>query len=181
MENEIRTRILKKYNLENRQLHYLFDKVSELLVQKGFSIHFQNLEPIVETEIYRINRELDTKDEHHETCLSDGKNIWLHDNIEDSGGIEGRLYDILHVGFGHAWQWAASSDSGYKYFGQIAWNMATEFYLFKPEDQIQLARDYEEEASKLSYMNLKTVLNLEGFTSSFRKSYHLHLFRLFYR
>lgn len=92
------------YCLDKNTLFTLYDCIVSFLEEKGVILSYENLDPVVEIDIYATDRVFDEKEKHHESCLSDGQTVWLHDDLEDVGGITGRLYDILHVGCGHLYQ-----------------------------------------------------------------------------
>lgn len=86
------------------------------------------VETSIYSECYHVDRALKDEDAHHETCVSDGLEVWLHDEVEHVGGECSRLYDLLHVGCGHLVQWAAGPESGLEFFGDEAWLMASTLF-----------------------------------------------------
>ncbi len=149
-----------KYLLSQESLSVLYSHIVSFLIEKGVKISYIDLEHIVETDIYKLDREIEKKDQHHESCISDGAEVFLHINMEEVGGICGRIYDLLHVGCGHLWQWSADASSGLRFYGNAAWEIGSVFYLHRPEDEIQQVWRYEREASLLALANLKLILKL---------------------
>lgn len=150
--------LLKNYSLTEKDLFLLYEKIVKFLRDKSVSISYISLEPIIETDVYRLARALEHADAHHETCLSDGKNVWLHEDLEEVGGIISRVYDILHVGCGHLWQWSADSSSGLEFYGNRAWRIGSQFHLGASEHTLNIVRRYEREAGLICLQNLKNIL-----------------------
>ncbi len=161
--------LIIQYKLDKKKLHRLFDKIVEFLEDKGVTITYTDLEPIVEPDIYVIDRELKNEDKHHESCISDGMEIYLHSCLEDIGGICGRLYDILHVGCGHLYQWSASDDSHLEFKGDKAWSIGSTYHLHAGEDKLREVWNYESEAGVLALENLKKILRQYKFDKTFSK------------
>jgi len=167
--------LIEQYSLNKGELITLYDNIVSYLQEKGVIVSYINLEPIVETDIYRVDRQIKEADKHHESCISDGSEVFLHYDMEDVGGICGRLYDILHVGCGHLWQWSANENSGLKFYGDNAWKVGSTFYLDKPEEEIQLVYNYEREAGIIAVANLKIILQQYNYSPKFSDT----LIRLF--
>ena len=74
--------LIAKYSLEKDKLLFLYDCIACFLKERGVSISYINLEPVVETDIYKIDREIKDDEKHHESCISDGKEIYLHYDME---------------------------------------------------------------------------------------------------
>ncbi len=161
--------LIKQYGLDKELLLTLYDRIVEFLNEKGVKITYINLEPIVESDIYKIDRQIKAEDKHHESCLSDGMEVYLHHDMEDIGGICGRLYDILHVGCGHLWQWSANRGSNLKFKGDQAWTIGSAYYLGANDEDLRVVWDYEEEAGILAFANLKLILNKYKFDEEFSK------------
>src|SRR5687768_16668675 len=109
------TELLKKYNLDERNLQALFNNIEIYLNEKHIEVIYRNLEEAIEIDVYKIDRAFKNANKHHETCLSNGIKVWLHDNLDEVGGIAGRLYDALHVGCGHVWQWGSDETNGLQF------------------------------------------------------------------
>ena len=150
--------LIEKYDLDKDMLIAFYDNIVTFLNEKGIQVTYIDLEPVVETDIYKVDRQIKENEKHHESCISDGCEVFLHYDMEDVGGICGRLYDILHVGCGHLWQWSANKESGLSFYGDKAWGIGSTFYLDKPEEEINVVYNYEKEAGIIALANLKIIL-----------------------
>jgi len=92
------------------------------------------------------------------TALSDGQRVLLERDEADVGGPGARAYDVLHIALGHYFQWGSDASSGLRFFGDEAWNVATEHFAGADDSRLQLAREYEYEAHRLSLGHLDQVL-----------------------
>jgi hypothetical protein len=162
--------LIEQYNLNRDHLLSLYDNIVSFLNEREVEVSYIDLERIVETDIYKIDRQIDEKDKHHESCIADGSEVFLHYDMEDVGGICGRLYDILHVGCGHLWQWSASEESGLEFYGDKAWKIGSTFYLGRPEEEIQMVYDYEKEAGVIAMANLKLILKQFHYSEVFSEN-----------
>jgi hypothetical protein len=162
------------YNLNAEEIQTLQSAITEFLNRHGVEVVMRSLEPVIETalygEVYRVERAVQQDDSHHETCVSDGLTVWAHDEIEQLGGECSRLYDLLHVGCGHLFQWAAGAESGLEFYGDEAWSMASTFYLRAEERLIDRVWRYEREAAQLANGNLDRILDEWQFSSEFKKN-----------
>jgi len=170
-----RMNLILQYNLDPAEVAALDSEIRAFLATHGVEVSLASLERVVEqdvySEVYRINRALAEDEGHHETCVSDGKTVWIHDQIEHVGGECSRLYDMLHVGCGHLFQWAAGRESGLSFYGDEAWEMASKFFLKAPEPEIQRVWRYEREAAQLASGNLARILEQGRFSSRFREAF----------
>lgn len=162
--------LIERYNLNEGELFILFDDIVSFLKGKSVNINFINLEPIVETDIYKVDKSFKDEEKHHETCISDGADVFMHNDIDDIGGIGSRLYDILHVGCGHLWQWSSNKQSGLKYYGGYSWKIASRFYLGADEKDLETVWGYEREAGIIAVANLKLILKNKNFNEEFKKN-----------
>jgi NitT/TauT family transport system ATP-binding protein len=165
---DLNTSLLEKYNLKEQDVNILVDDIYLFLKNLGIGIIQSNLDRIVETDIYKVDRVIKDEDKHHETCISDGLDIWIHNDINDVGGVCGRLYDLLHVGCGHLWQWSANENSGLKFWGDNAWHIGSKFYLGANEDTLKVVYEYEREAGELAMANLNLILKNNKYSPDFR-------------
>jgi hypothetical protein len=158
------------YQLPKDDVNRLISAAVGFLQRFDVTVHLTNLDRIVETEAYRdgpdvyaVQKAAASDDEHHETCISDGLEVWLHGEIDHPGGECSRLYDLLHVGCGHFFQWSADATSGLSYFGDEAWGMASRSFLRASEQDIQMVWKYEYEAARLATGCLNELLKSGGF------------------
>lgn len=161
--------LISEYQLERADIDLLMRSIESFLQTFGVRTTFVDMGPVIETKlhgVYQVSRAHAEEDAHHETCVSDGLDVWMHDEIEHVGGECSRLYDLLHVGCGHLFQWAADSTSGLKFFGDEAWAMASRSFLRAPSEEIELVWEYEREAAQLANGNLARILALDGWSFS---------------
>lgn len=172
--------ILRQYNLNAQELTKLFDCIVSRLENDGITVQFSDLGPVIETNIYmsdmlaRVDQhkaEQAQEQGHHETCVSDGQTVFLHHDLEDVGGITGRLYDILHVGLGHAYQWGAGETDGLRFYGDAAWDIGSRFFMFASEKELDVVRAYEKEGSRVALGNLQKIFRENAFSDGFVKEY----------
>lgn len=146
-----------KYGLNEKTLSVFYDLLVKFVENNGGIIKYVSLEKVIETEIYDVNPELLKGVDHHETAISNGLEIFLHDDL-DEVGFEARIYDLLHVGLGHFWQWNAGVESDLKFYDDIAWEFANKFYLGSPDTEIAKVRAYEEEAGTIALSLARKIL-----------------------
>jgi len=91
------------------------------------------------------------------SATSDGLTIFLHQDEAATGGPAARCYDLLHLAFGHFWQWGASEESGLQFTGDLAWSMAVGDFFGAPAKEIAVAAAYEMEAHRLSCHHLNRL------------------------
>lgn len=154
--------ILKKYGIEDADLESLTEEVRRLVESTGIEVRFVDLRAVIEQDILgtdAVAEQLgsDTGEKHHETAISDGRTLYLHDELEEFG-LAGRLYDLLHMGAGHVWQWSSTADSGLEFHGDIGWELGSKFHLGATEEVLQQVYRYERESSCIAMGNLDMIL-----------------------
>ena len=145
----------------------------------GVQVKYLSLEGVIEDliedavreNIYKMDRTVRDDNRHHETCVSDGADVWMHDDLGEIGGITGRLYDLLHVGCGHLWQWSADERSGLRFFGDAAWEIGSISHLGASKEELEMVRAYEREAGELAMANLRYILAINAFPEEFVRSF----------
>lgn len=159
MKNKVTiNEILKFYGLEVSYIKIIFDKLIEKAKEIGVEVVMTDLSHVKEVEIFRDSLAVDAKDEHYETCVTDGKKVYLHNRDEKTGGVAGQLYDVLHVALGHLWQWGSDQKGGLKFFGNFSYELGTIFFLGANERQLEVVREYEKEGSMIALQNLRNIL-----------------------
>lgn len=91
------------------------------------------------------------------SATSDGLTIFLHQDEAATGGPAARCYDIVHLAFGHYWQWGAGEESGLQFSGDRAWSLAVGDFFGAPPQTIAVAAAYEMEAHRLSCQHLNRL------------------------
>jgi hypothetical protein len=91
----------------------------------------------------------DETSDHAETCTSDGKTIYLHNQLKDHGGILTRIYDVMHMGCGHLIQRGSDENQGLKRYGDNARGIGSVFHLGADKSTLDDVQKYELEAGQL--------------------------------
>lgn len=149
--------IHREYGLNEKTLLKFYKLLEDFVKSNGGIIKYVNLEKVIEMEIYDVNPELFKGVEHHETAVSNGLEIFLHEDLEEVG-IEARVYDLLHVGLGHFWQWNAGANSDLDFYDDIAWEFANKFYLGSSDSDIAEVIEYEKEAGIIALSLARKLL-----------------------
>ena len=89
-----------------------------------------------------------------------------------------RLFDLLHIGCGHFWQWnSESSQSSLNFTGKKAWEIGSKAYnVTEDEEILQNIKNYEYEAGNTSKSILELILIANDFEEKFQKD-----FKVFYQ
>ncbi|MEM6267830.1 MAG: hypothetical protein AAF998_00265 [Bacteroidota bacterium] len=143
-----------QYHITDEHLHLLEDQIRVFLAKKGIEIVVADLSGCVEEEIHLG---IPSEDRHHETAISNGKQLYIHDEMEEMG-LVGRIYDLLHMGAGHMWQWGSDERSGLNHFGDEAWAIGGKYFLFAEPEQLALVASYEKEAGQICLYHLALIL-----------------------
>lgn len=96
--------------------------------------------------------------DHSETCTSDGKTIYLHNQLSDHWGIMTRVYDIMHMWCGHLIQRWAKENSGLEYYGDKARKIGSVFHMWASDDLLLKVSNYELEAGILWVQHLREII-----------------------
>lgn len=143
--------ILDHYNVNEQDLFRVYAGLVSLVEKNGVKI--------VMTDMSNMKEEHNGEEaDHIETCTSDGEVVYLHDQLDDHGGILTRIYDVLHMGCGHIVQWGADQKSGLDWYGDKAWDIGSVFHLNATDEKLAQVSDYEMEASKIALTCLRKVL-----------------------
>ncbi|MDI9336792.1 MAG: hypothetical protein QM539_00030 [Alphaproteobacteria bacterium] len=162
--------LLDSYHVSEEDCHELFNQIIKYLNSKNVIVSFINIEQDLNTSGYEKKKSLKNEDKHIITTVSNGGEVFMCTDIDYVGGIGSRLFDILHVGCGHIWQWSASEESGLEFYGFYSWEIATKFYLNANEEELKLVWRYEREAGILAIQNLKNILETCHFNDVFKNN-----------
>jgi len=145
--------ILEYYQIPAEHLETAFTNLQNLAEKMGLKVALADLSLLTNVNDPKA------KESGHDTCQSDGKTVYLHHDLKKTGGIVGRVYDLMHVGLGHGTQWSAGPKSGLKFHGDEAWKVATKGYFGAPEEDLQTVYEYELEAGRLAVAYLKKAVD----------------------
>jgi hypothetical protein len=154
--------IKNRYKVSEEELQELFKALCREAEAMGVNIHLTDLSHVKEVEVFAEDLLVEAKDDHNETAVSDGKNIFLHVRTEEQGGVMGQIYDLLHIAFGHMLQWASDMSGGLQFFGNFAYEVGTPFFLGASDRQLEIVRLYEREAGVLALNCLRKILSKEN-------------------
>ncbi len=147
--------IASKYNIKEVDLHKTYTILENMAGDLGINLEYSDLSKFIEDEHY--GNEVEEEDKHAETARSDGKTLLMEQRLELAEGIEGRLYDLMHVGFGHMVQWSSNSDS--MILGaEEAWAIGYRNHDVSPDQVLELVKLYEFEGGVLGIQKLKEAL-----------------------
>jgi len=143
--------ILEHYGVSEEDLHRLYQGLEKLCEKNGIKVVMTDMSKNVEEN----NGE---EADHFETCTSDGEKVYLHNQLQDHGGIMTRVYDIMHMGCGHMIQRAAQQQSGLDRYGDKAWAIGSVFHMGADAHKLREVGEYEMEASELALQCVRDVL-----------------------
>jgi len=123
--------------------------------QSGIGIEYVDMTGFSEDTHYGNTENEATK--HAETARSDGKNLLLEADLERAGGIEGRMYDLLHLAFGHMVQWS-TDDSRMLLTKEQAWQIGYRNHEQSADVVIDMMSLYEFEAGMMAIEVLQETL-----------------------
>jgi hypothetical protein len=144
--------LLDYYKIPETDLERLFPELEKQAQSFGLDVVLADL-----SQLTKVNdpKALDIK---HDTCQSDGKTVYLHNDLKKAGGMPSRIYDLIHVGLGHGTQWSANKNSKLQFAGDKSWKIATKAYVGAGEENLKTVYEYEKEAGRLGLEHLKKVL-----------------------
>jgi len=153
-----RTQTFEKYIIDERLLFLVYTKLEKKAIELGVIVEYADMSGFSEDDLYENNQiETDHK-KHAETARSDGKTLLLEKNLENAGGIQGRIYDLMHLAFGHMIQWS-SEDSKLLLYRQEAWSIGYRNHATSPDIVIDMMSFYEFEAGMQGIEILHEVLD----------------------
>jgi len=143
--------ILEHYNVSERDLHTVYEAFEKECKK--------NLIEVITIDLSWLEEEHEWEDaDHAETCTSDGKTIYLHNQLSDHWGITTRIYDIMHMGCGHLLQRWAKEHSWLEYHGDKAWEIGSVFHMWASDELLSKVWDYELEAWTLWVQYLRNIV-----------------------
>ena len=145
--------ILEYYSIPETELEQAFGVLKEYAEKLGLRVTLADLSQLTKVADPKALNLM------HDTCQSDGLNVYLHNDLKKVGGNVGRVYDLMHVGLGHGTQWAADENGGLKYFGDASWDIATKAYVGASEPDLRTVHEYEEEAGRLGLEHVRKALD----------------------
>jgi hypothetical protein len=147
---------LKEYGLEEEMLFGVYERLEQKARENGIIVEYIDLSNFIEDEYYK-NEPDSTYIRHAETARSDGKTLFLEKDLEKSGGIAGRMYDLIHLAFGHIVQWS-TVDTDALLAKEQAWNIGYRNHEKSPDVVLDLMQLYELEAGMMGVNALMATL-----------------------
>lgn len=143
------------YGIYEEDLFLVYEKLEAKARAMGVSIEYIDLTGFKEDEYYENNKADEEK--HAETARSDGKNLLLEKDLAKAGGIQGRMYDLLHLAFGHMVQWS-TEDPHMLLTKEEAWAIGYRNHEKSPDVVLDMMSLYEFEAGMQAIEMLHKVL-----------------------
>ena len=141
-----RQETFEKYGIEKSELFKIYKKLEQKALGLGVSVEYSDMTVFSEDDYFENDHSDDPHHEKHtETARSDGKNLILEKDLLKAGGIQGRIYDLLHLAFGHMVQWS-SSDTDLLLTKEEAWSIGYRNHDGSPDRVVDMMSYYEFEA-----------------------------------
>jgi hypothetical protein len=155
---------LKHYDIDEHNLFLVYEALEKKARVSGIDIEYADISTFSEDEYYKNEHADDPEHvKHAETARSDGKILLLEKDIEKAGGITGRMYDLLHLAFGHMVQWS-SNDTAMLLTREESWAIGYRNHDTSPDRVIDMMSFYELEAGMQGVEALRQIL--DGMTFS---------------
>lgn len=131
------------YSIDEKNLFVVYEKLVEKAKASGVTIEYVDMTMFSEDDYHDNDHSYDKDHEKHaETARSDGKTLLLEIDLVAAGGIQGRIYDLLHLAFGHMVQW--STDDGSTLFTrEEAWSLGYRNHEQSPKTIVDIMSLYE--------------------------------------
>lgn len=155
-----REETFNKYHIQEEILFEVHKKLEEKAKKSGIDIQYIDMAWFSEDDFYE-NKDIHTDKEHKkhaETARSDGEVLLLEKNLSNAGGIQGRIYDLMHLAFGHMIQWS-NTDTHLLLNKEEAWSIGYRNHEDSPKAVIDMMSHYEFEAGMLGVEALHQVLD----------------------
>lgn len=143
------------YKIEENNLFTIYKKLEENAISMGINITYVDMTVFSEDDHYENDENKETK--HAETARSDGKNLLLEQDLQKAGGIQGRMYDLLHLAFGHMVQWS-TDDKNMLLKKEEAWSIGYRNHENSPDIIIDMMSLYEFEAGMMAIEVLRNTM-----------------------
>ncbi len=147
---------IKEYGINEKTLMTVYSRLEKQARENGIIVEYLDLSQFEEDEFYE-NELVSNKEKHAETARSDGKTLVLEKDIERAGGIPGRMYDLLHLAYGHMVQWS-TIDSRALLTKEEAWAIGYRNHEGSPDKVLALMAQYELEAGMSGVSALTKML-----------------------
>ena len=154
-----REETFKLYGIDEQNLLSIYEKLEEKAKKSGVSIEYVDLTGFSEDDYYENDLSGDAENTRHaETARSDGKHLLLEKDIKAAGRIQGRMYDLLHLAFGHMVQWS-TDDAKMILTKEEAWAIGYRNHEGSADRILDLMSLYEFEAGMQGIEALRQVLD----------------------
>ncbi len=153
-----RAETFEKYGIDERLLFLVYTELEKKAIEAGVSVEYSDITGFSEDDFYENHHVEPDHKKHAETARSDGKNLLLEISLEKAGGIQGRLYDLMHLTFGHMVQWS-SEDSKLLLTREEAWSIGYRNHETSPDRVVDMMSFYEFEAGMQGIEALRQVLD----------------------
>ncbi len=150
-----REETFSQYGIQEKNLFSIYEKLETKATDMGVNIEYADLTVFREDDYYENDTSEDEK--HSETARSDGKNLLLEKDLAKAGGIQGRMYDLLHLAFGHMVQWS-TDNSKMLLTKEEAWAIGYRNHEGSPDVVLDMMSLYEFEAGMQAIEILQRVL-----------------------
>jgi hypothetical protein len=148
-----------QYGIDERLLFVIYKELERRAFKMGIEVTYEDITGFSEDEFYDNDYSDDPDNESHaETARSDGKVLCLEQDLKNSNGIQGRMYDLLHLAFGHMIQWS-SDDDRLLLTKEQSWSVGYRNHDRSPDKVVDLVSLYEFEAGMQGVEALRQELD----------------------
>lgn len=148
---------IREYGIEEKNLFTIYEKLESQARESGIEIEYTDLSGFSEDDFYENIFDDEDHEKHAETARSDGKVLLLEKDIERAGSIVGRMYDLLHLAYGHMVQWS-TTDNNALLTKEEAWAIGYRNHEGSPDKILDLMALYELEAGMMGVNALMRAL-----------------------
>ena len=150
------------YRVKEENLFVIYKILEDKAVSMGINIEYVDMTVFSEDDYYENDFTNDEENEKHtETARSDGKNLLLEKDLVKAGGIQGRMYDLLHLAFGHMMQWS-TNEINMLLTKEEAWEIGYRNHEESPDVVVDLMSLYEFEAGMQGIEALQQALDISN-------------------
>ena len=96
---------------------------------------------------------------HAETARSDGKTLVLEKDLKAAGGASARMYDLMHLAFGHMVQWS-TEEKNMLLTRDEAWSIGYRNHEKSPDRVLEMMSLYEFEAGMQGLEAVRQALDV---------------------
>lgn len=148
---------LPEYGITEKDLFAAFEKLEQKTKQMGIDVEYVDMSGFSEDVYYGNEFEDPEHRIHAETARSNGKTLFLEKDLEKAGNIPGRMYDLMHLSFGHMVQWSTDDPKALLTKDQ-AWSVGYRNHDESPDRVLELVQLYEFEAGLMGINMLQKEL-----------------------